>query len=81
MAEELPTTYGGARARPTKGVWNRSPMGPNRVFATHLWVRIISKSLAISTYGRAYRTYTIFEGTGEIQRLIVSRAISGVHIR
>ena len=56
-------------------------MGPNRVFATHLWVRIISKSLAISTYGRAYRTYTIFEGTGEIQRLIVSRAISGVHIR
>jgi len=26
-------------------------------------------------------TYTIVEGTGEIQRLIVSRAISGVHIR
>lgn len=26
-------------------------------------------------------TYTIFEGTSEIQRLIISRAISGVHIR
>jgi hypothetical protein len=26
-------------------------------------------------------TYTIFEGTSEIQRLISSRAISGVHIR
>ena len=25
--------------------------------------------------------YTIFEGTIEIQRLIISRAISGVHIR
>ncbi|HVB51770.1 MAG TPA: acyl-CoA dehydrogenase family protein [Acidimicrobiales bacterium] len=33
------------------------------------------------TYGRAYRTYTIFEGTSEIQRLIISRAISGVQIR
>ncbi len=27
------------------------------------------------------KTYTIFEGTSEIQRLIISRAISGVHIR
>ena len=25
-------------------------------------------------------SYTIFEGTSEIQRLIISRAISGVHI-
>jgi hypothetical protein len=26
-------------------------------------------------------TYTIFEETSEIQRLIISRAISGVHIK
>ncbi len=26
-------------------------------------------------------TYTIFEGTSEIQRLIISRAISGAYIR
>jgi hypothetical protein len=26
------------------------------------------------------RTYTILEGTSEIQRLIIARAISGVHI-
>jgi acyl-CoA dehydrogenase len=25
--------------------------------------------------------HTIFEGTSEIQRLIIARAISGVHIR
>jgi alkylation response protein AidB-like acyl-CoA dehydrogenase len=25
--------------------------------------------------------FTIFEGTSEIQRLIIARAISGVHIR
>jgi alkylation response protein AidB-like acyl-CoA dehydrogenase len=30
--------------------------------------------------GRADPNYTIFEGTSEIQRLVVARAISGVHI-
>ncbi|MET0627306.1 MAG: hypothetical protein ABW033_02465 [Acidimicrobiia bacterium] len=35
-------------------------------------------------HGRAEQvdnTYTIFEGTSEIQRLVISRAISGVHIQ
>ena len=32
------------------------------------------------TAGRTAQIYTIFEGTSEIQRLIISRAISGVHI-
>jgi alkylation response protein AidB-like acyl-CoA dehydrogenase len=26
-------------------------------------------------------SYTIFEGTSEIQRLVIARAISGMHIR
>ena len=29
---------------------------------------------------RDAKIYTIFEGTSEIQRLVISRAISGVHI-
>jgi len=29
---------------------------------------------------RVPRTYTIFEGTSEIQRLVIARAISGMHI-
>jgi alkylation response protein AidB-like acyl-CoA dehydrogenase len=29
---------------------------------------------------RIVTTYTIFEGTSEIQRLVIARAISGVHI-
>jgi|ERR1019366_6823599 hypothetical protein len=81
MAEILPTTYRGARARPTNVVWKRAQMGPNRVFSIHLWTCLFSKGPATSTYGRAYRTYTIFEGTSEIQRLNISRAISGVHGR
>ena len=35
-------------------------------------------------YGRAEQvdnTYTIFEGTSEIQRLVIARSISGIHIR
>jgi alkylation response protein AidB-like acyl-CoA dehydrogenase len=31
--------------------------------------------------GRLTMTYTIFEGTSEIQRLVVARAISGIHIQ
>ncbi|MEI8239542.1 MAG: acyl-CoA dehydrogenase family protein, partial [Actinomycetota bacterium] len=29
---------------------------------------------------RDSKIYTIFEGTSEIQRLVVARAISGIHI-
>jgi hypothetical protein len=31
--------------------------------------------------GRLAWTYTIFEGTSEIQRLVIARAISGLHIQ
>jgi alkylation response protein AidB-like acyl-CoA dehydrogenase len=32
-------------------------------------------------YALTSNTFTIFEGTSEIQRLIIARAISGVHIK
>lgn len=35
----------------------------------------------VERWHRDSKIYTIFEGTSEIQRLIISRAISGVHIR
>ena len=34
-----------------------------------------------SEYAVGTKIFTIFEGTSEIQRLIISRAISGVHIK
>jgi acyl-CoA dehydrogenase len=35
----------------------------------------------VQRWYRDAKIYTIFEGTSEIQRLVVSRAISGVHVR
>ena len=35
----------------------------------------------VERWHRDAKIYTIFEGTSEIQRLIIARAISGVHIR
>jgi acyl-CoA dehydrogenase len=35
----------------------------------------------VERWHRDAKIYTIFEGTSEIQRLIISRAVSGVHIR
>jgi multidrug transporter EmrE-like cation transporter len=31
-------------------------------------------------HGALSNTYTIFEGTSAVQRLVISRAISGIHI-
>lgn len=35
----------------------------------------------VERWHRDSKIYTIFEGTSEVQRLVISRAISGVHIR
>ena len=43
-------------------------------------IRVAHKPLN-RCYVMDHRIYTIFEGTSEIQRLIIARAISGVHIQ
>jgi hypothetical protein len=43
--------------------------------ATPHWQRLHGRA------GQVDDTYTIFEGTSEIQRLVIARSISGVHIR
>ena len=35
----------------------------------------------VERWHRDAKIYTIFEGTSEIQRLVISRAISGVHVQ
>ena len=40
-----------------------------------------SREFPVERMHRDAKIWTIFEGTSEIQRLVISRAISGVHIR
>jgi acyl-CoA dehydrogenase len=65
----------------------------SKLFAGETAVRVTEEAIQIlGGYGyvreypverwhRDSKIYTIFEGTSEIQRLIISRAISGVHIK
>jgi acyl-CoA dehydrogenase len=39
------------------------------------------KDHPVERWHRDSKIYTIFEGTSEIQRLVISRAISGIHIK
>ena len=39
------------------------------------------REFPVERWHRDAKIYTIFEGTSEIQRLVIARAISGVHIQ
>jgi acyl-CoA dehydrogenase len=65
----------------------------SKLFASETAVWVTEQAIQIlggNGYTRDYpvermhrdaKIFTIFEGTSEIQRLVISRAISGVHIR
>jgi alkylation response protein AidB-like acyl-CoA dehydrogenase len=65
----------------------------SKLFAGETAVRVTEEAIQIlGGYGyvreypverwhRDSKIYTIFEGTSEIQRLVIARAISGVHIK
>ncbi len=68
-----------------EGSMSKLKAGEVAVAATEKAVQILggagySRDHPVERWYRDSKIYTIFEGTSEIQRLVVARAISGVHI-
>jgi len=69
-----------------EGSMSKLKAGEVAVKATEEAIQILGgygyvREYPVERWHRDAKIYTIFEGTSEIQRLVVSRAISGLHIR
>ena len=69
-----------------EGSMSKLYAGETAVWVTEQAIQILGgygyvRDYPVERWHRDAKIYTIFEGTSEIQRLIVSRAISGVHIQ
>ena len=69
-----------------EGSMSKLYAGETAVWVTEQAIQILGgygyvRDYPVERWHRDSKIYTIFEGTSEIQRLIISRAISGVHIQ
>src|SRR4029453_15150877 len=69
-----------------EGSMSKLKAGEVAVWATERAIQIpgghrYPPEFPVERFHRDAKIYTIFEGTSEIQRLVISRAISGIHIR
>ncbi len=69
-----------------EGSMSKLKAGEVAVWATERAIQILggngyTREYPVERWHRDAKIYTIFEGTSEIQRLVISRAISGMHIR
>jgi acyl-CoA dehydrogenase len=69
-----------------EGSMSKLKAGEVAVWATERAIQILggngySREYPVERMHRDAKIYTIFEGTSEIQRLVISRAISGMHIQ
>jgi alkylation response protein AidB-like acyl-CoA dehydrogenase len=69
-----------------EGSMSKLKAGEVATWATERAIQILggngySREFPVERMHRDAKIWTIFEGTSEIQRLVISRAISGVHIR
>jgi acyl-CoA dehydrogenase len=69
-----------------EGSMSKLKAGEVAVWATERAIQILggngySREFPVERWHRDAKIWTIFEGTSEIQRLVISRAISGVHIK
>jgi acyl-CoA dehydrogenase len=76
----------GRRFTAAEGSMSKLKAGEVAVWATERAIQILggngyTREYPVERMHRDAKIYTIFEGTSEIQRLVISRAISGVHVR
>ena len=69
-----------------EGSMSKLKAGEVAVWATERAIQILggngyAREFPVERMHRDAKIYTIFEGTSEIQRLVISRAISGVHVK
>jgi acyl-CoA dehydrogenase len=69
-----------------EGSMSKLKAGEVAVWATERAIQILggngyTREYPVERMHRDSKIYTIFEGTSEIQRLVISRAISGVHLK
>jgi acyl-CoA dehydrogenase len=69
-----------------EGSMSKLKAGEVAVWATERAIQILggngyTREFPVERMHRDSKIYTIFEGTSEIQRLVISRAISGVHVK
>jgi alkylation response protein AidB-like acyl-CoA dehydrogenase len=76
----------GKRFENGEGSMSKLKAGETAVRVTEEAIQILGgygyvREYPVERWHRDAKIYTIFEGTSEIQRLVIARAISGVHIR
>ena len=72
--------------RNAEGSMSKLKAGEVAVWATERAIQILggngyTREYPVERWHRDAKIYTIFEGTSEIQRLVIARAISGVHVK
>ena len=76
----------GQKFENAEGSMSKLKAGEVAVWATERAIQILggngyTREYPVERMHRDSKVYTIFEGTSEIQRLVISRAISGVHVK
>ena len=76
----------GQKFENAEGSMSKLKAGEVAVWATERAIQILggngyTREFPVERMHRDAKIYTIFEGTSEIQRLVISRAISGVHVK
>jgi acyl-CoA dehydrogenase len=76
----------GQKFENAEGSMSKLKAGEVATWATERAIHILggngyTREYPVERWHRDAKIYTLFEGTSEIQRIVIARAISGMHIR